>query len=375
MALDIVLNRRGGVPIRDQLVTQLELAILDGTLAHGQRLPSVRSLARRLKVHHNTVSAAYQDLEENGHVELQRGSGVFVRRGGTSALPEARGLDEMIRLALHAAFRKGFSGVEIRAAVERWLAAAPPDRIVVVDPSPEMADLIVHELRQLFDVPASPCAMEDAVRDPSRLAGALTLVLPYHLAAVQGLAPGVAVEVVTLEVADEDRQAIAALPAGSIVLFLSHSPTVLPFASVFLRSLRGDEILVETRLLSEPREWRRLVRAADLVLTDVLSTEAARKAGARRVREVRVVQPAALERLRDALTIVTPRRDSGPHAVARNSGAHAVAKGSGSHAAAKGSGPHAVRDSGAHAVARKSGPHAIRDSGGGQDGGSPRRSS
>jgi GntR family transcriptional regulator len=309
MALDIVLNRRGGVPIRDQLVTQLELKILDGTLAHGQRLPSVRSLARRLKVHHNTVSAAYQDLEENGHVELQRGSGVFVRRGGNAALPEARGLDEMIRLALHAAFRKGFSGIEIRAAVERWLSAAPPDRIVVVDPSAEMADLLVHELRLLLGVPASSCALDDVVRDPSRLAGALTLVLPYHLAAVQALVPGVAVEVVTLEVAEEDRRAVAALPAGSIVLFLSHSPTVLPFASVFLRSLRGDEILVETRLLAEPREWRRLVRAADLVLTDALSTESARKAGARRVREVRVVQPAALERLRDALTIVTPRTD------------------------------------------------------------------
>ena len=49
-------------------------------------------------------------------------------------LGEAAGLDEMLRLALHAAFRKGFTGREIRAAVERWLAAAPPDRVVIVDP-------------------------------------------------------------------------------------------------------------------------------------------------------------------------------------------------------------------------------------------------
>ena len=98
--MDIVLNRRGGVPVRDQLVTQLELKILGGELAQGQRLPSVRALARRLKVHHNTVSAAYQDLEAAGHVELQRGSGVFVRGGGPRILTEARGLDEMIRLAL-----------------------------------------------------------------------------------------------------------------------------------------------------------------------------------------------------------------------------------------------------------------------------------
>src|SRR4051812_36376638 len=309
MALDIVLNRRGGVPIRDQLVTQLELKILDGTLAHGQRLPSVRAMARLLKVHHNTVSAAYQDLKEAGHVELQRGSGVFVRRAGTTGLPEAKGLDEMIRLALHAALGKGFSGVEIRAAVERWLAAAPPDRLVVVDPSPEMGELLVHELRDLLGLPASACTIADVARDPVRLAGALTLVLPYHVAAVSALSPSASVEVVTLEVAEPDRLAVAALATGSIVLFLSHSPTVLPFASVFLKSLRGDEILVETRLLSNTREWKRLARVADLVLADALCSAAARDSGARRVREVRVVQPAALERLQDALTIVVPRSD------------------------------------------------------------------
>jgi DNA-binding transcriptional regulator YhcF (GntR family) len=123
--MDIFVNRRGGVPVRDQLVTQLELKILGGELAQGQRLPSVRALARRLKVHHNTVSAAYQDLEAAGHVHLRRGSGVFVRSGGPRALADADGLDQMIRLAMHTAFAKGFGGAEIRAAVERWLAAAP----------------------------------------------------------------------------------------------------------------------------------------------------------------------------------------------------------------------------------------------------------
>ena len=87
--MDIFINRRGGVPVRDQLVTQLELKILGGELTQGQRLPSVRALARRLKVHHNTVSAAYQDLQVAGHVDLRRGSGVFVRTGGPRALAEA----------------------------------------------------------------------------------------------------------------------------------------------------------------------------------------------------------------------------------------------------------------------------------------------
>ena len=304
--MEIILNRRGGVPVRDQLVTQLELRILDGTIAHGQRLPSVRALARRLKIHHNTVSAAYQDLAASGHVQLRRGAGVFVKGKGPMTLGEAGGLDEMLRLALHAAFRKGFTGREIRAAVERWLAAAPPDRVVIVDPTVEMAELLMHEVRTTVRVPAAFCTPDDIKRDAALLSGALTLVLPYHEEKIRLVAPGVALEVLTLAVHDEDRQAVLALPAGSIVLVVSYSPSVLPFASIFLRSLRGDDLVVEARLLTATREWRRLVRVADLVLADALSVETVRKAGARRLREIRVISESALERLREALTIIAP---------------------------------------------------------------------
>ena len=305
--MEFVVNRKGGVPVRDQLVTQLELKILGGELAHGQRLPSVRSLARRLHVHHNTVSAAYQDLQDSGHVELRRGSGVFVRRAGPTALPEARGLDEMIRMALHTALRQGHTGAQVRAAVERWLAAAPPDRIVVVDPAREMAELLVHELKQGLGINALCATPEDVTAQPGLISGALALVLPYHVEAVRRLSPGAAIEEVNVEVPQAEREAVLALPAGSIVLVVSHSPTVLPFASVFLRSLRGDEIVVETRLLSASREWKRLIRAADLVVADALSLETVKRAGPRRLREVRVVSRKALDRLKDALTVVVPR--------------------------------------------------------------------
>src|SRR5688500_13980585 len=202
--MDIVLSRRGGGPVRDQIVTQLEMKILEGSLAQGQRLPSVRALARRLKVHHNTISAAYQDLEAAGHVELLRGSGVFVRRSGAATLAEARGLDEMIRLALRSAVARGFTGAEIRGAVERWLAASPPERVVVVDPSLEMAELLAHEIRSAVAVPASACSFEALVGDPAQAAGALIAVLPYHREAVRDAIPGAAAAVLTLQVSAEE---------------------------------------------------------------------------------------------------------------------------------------------------------------------------
>jgi hypothetical protein len=139
-------------------------------------------------------------------------------------------------------------------------------------------------------------------------------MLPYHVETVRRLVPGASVEVLTLEVAEEDRLAIAALPVGSIVLVVSRSPTVLPFASVVMRSLRGDEILVEPRLLSATKEWRRLVRAADMVFADALSADTLRRAGARKLREFRVVTDDAVARLKRALKLVVPRKAPLPKA-------------------------------------------------------------
>ena len=89
--MDFVLNRQGGVPLHDQLLAQLELQILSGAIAPGQRLPSVRVLARRLGLHANTVSSAYRDLESAGHVELRRGAGRLRARGGARRRSTRRG--------------------------------------------------------------------------------------------------------------------------------------------------------------------------------------------------------------------------------------------------------------------------------------------
>ncbi len=305
--MDIVLNRNGGVPVKDQLCLQLELKILSGDLKAGERLPSVRALARRLKIHPNTISAAYKDLEATGHVGLQRGAGVFVRPGAPSALEDARGLDEMIRLALYAAFRRGYSGVEIRTAVHRWLDAAPPDRIVVIDPSVEMGELLVDEIRAALSVPATSCTLADAEKEPALLSGSLVLTLPYHAGNLARLNPAVTVEALALELAEADREVVRKLPEGAIVLVVSHSPRVLPFASVILKSLRGDEILVETRSLAAAKEWRRLIPAADLVFADTLAAPVVRRARPRKLRELRFVSSETLARLKGALRMAAPR--------------------------------------------------------------------
>ena len=219
--MDFVLKRKGGVPLHDQLLAQLELRILTGVLAPGQRLPSVRALARRLGLHANTVSSAYRDLETAGHVELRRGAGVYVRSGTPASLEDARGLDELIRLALSAAFRKGHTGGEIRIAVERWLRAAPPERVMVVDPRRETLELVAHEIRSSVGVPAAGCTLEELEREPGLASGALLVALPYHSARVARAVPGTPVETIRVEASEETEKALMALPEGGTVVLVS----------------------------------------------------------------------------------------------------------------------------------------------------------
>ena len=304
--MDIVLNRKGGVPVHDQLLAQLELKILGGSISPGERLPSVRALARQLGLHANTVSAAYRELEAAGHVELRRGAGVFVRSGVPVALEEARGLDEMIRLALRTAFRKGHSAPEIRAAVERWLKAAPAERVMVVDPRRETIALIEHEVREALGVPVSGCTLEELEAEPALLSGALALAVPYHADKVARLVPGAALQVIHLELSPKETELVHALPAGATVLLVSRSELVLSFAAALIGGLRGDEVLVETRPLSRRAEWHRLVAAADLVVVDVLAASAVRQARPKRLHELRLLGDAALSRVRRGLSAIVP---------------------------------------------------------------------
>jgi GntR family transcriptional regulator len=309
--MDITLNRRAGVPVRDQLVAQLEMKILGGVLQPGQRLPSVRALARRLSVHPNTISAAYQAMQEAGFIQRRQGSGVYCSSEAPKDLEEARGLDEMIRMALQAAFRRGHSGAEIRNAVERWLAAAPPDRVLVVDVERELADLITAELSAVLSVQLVSATVEDMRKAPESARGAFVITTRHYVAELKRLLPGVPVEPVYLQMAPNVKEALRRLPSGALFVTVSHSHLVLNMASVLAHTQRGDEIIIEHRPLSRPREWRALARGADLVFADALSYPIVHPVRPERVQLFKTIEPDCIERLRDALSIVLPRY---PHA-------------------------------------------------------------
>ena len=80
-----------GIPAYKQIANRLTSAMADGTLASGDRLPTIRELNQALGVNPNTVAKAYRELALKGLIDGQRGFGSFVKLDDPiSTLPEQK---------------------------------------------------------------------------------------------------------------------------------------------------------------------------------------------------------------------------------------------------------------------------------------------
>ncbi|MFT5572909.1 MAG: GntR family transcriptional regulator [Cryomorphaceae bacterium] len=73
-------------PIYKQLRDRVAGLIMDGSFAEGEAVPSVRNVAAESKINHLTVGRAYQELVDQGVLEMMRGRGMFVMDGARDKL-------------------------------------------------------------------------------------------------------------------------------------------------------------------------------------------------------------------------------------------------------------------------------------------------
>lgn len=76
--MDIIIRNTGEVPIYDQITRQIKSLILKGELREGEALPSMRLLARELRISVITTKRAYEELEREGFLTMVPGKGCFV---------------------------------------------------------------------------------------------------------------------------------------------------------------------------------------------------------------------------------------------------------------------------------------------------------
>jgi GntR family transcriptional regulator len=114
----------GDVPIYEQIVRQVKLAVADGLLIGGQMVPSVRQLSKILAINPNTIARAYQELQSDLVLEPLRGRGMVVRRDSVSRCTKARDslVADGVRRALADALAGGMTPNDLRELFEAELS-------------------------------------------------------------------------------------------------------------------------------------------------------------------------------------------------------------------------------------------------------------
>ncbi|USF27534.1 HTH-type transcriptional repressor YtrA [Firmicutes bacterium ASF500] len=106
--MDIILSNASGKPIYEQISDQVKEQIMSGALSAGDALPSMRLLAKELRISVITTKRAYEELERDGFLENVPGKGCFVAPQNRELLREAqlRKVEERLSQAVEEA-RKG----------------------------------------------------------------------------------------------------------------------------------------------------------------------------------------------------------------------------------------------------------------------------
>lgn len=86
--MQIYIDNKSGTPIYDQIYTQLKNQIISGALRENETLPSIRGLAKDLRISFITTKRAYDELEKDGFLYTIPGKGSFVAPKNTELLRE-----------------------------------------------------------------------------------------------------------------------------------------------------------------------------------------------------------------------------------------------------------------------------------------------
>ena len=288
------ISKNSEVPIREQLVTQIVLGIVSNDLKVAERLPSTRDLARRYDIHANTVSSAYRELARRGWVEFRKGSGVYVRARNDEPIENGLALDQLIARFFRNLREEGYSLAEIQAGVQRSLSLQRPDHFVLLEPDPELRDILVAEIAAATKVKVrgvGPNEVDGAVT------GAVPVVLYGHMAQfADRIKPETDVLVLHSASVVESMRGQTRPPRDALVAVVSRWPEFLRWARTMLVAAGLDADALSFRDARE-RNWEKGLRSAAFVITDSLMQP--RIPAGCEVKVFRVLAESSLKEIRD----------------------------------------------------------------------------
>lgn len=261
---------------------QVRLGILSSELRPGERLPSTRQLARRYGMHANTVSAAFQQLREEGWIEKRQGSGVYVTVHGESEQhakqrthpPATVGslLQQLAALANTNKLPAEELHAQLDAALQQTLA---PVRRVLVEPDRELARIVQHEIAAVTGIHLPYLNMKIAdfpMRLHRALDGATAVVLPSKSAAAHAILPQEQVFAVQINTVSEALASQLPNDREYLVAVASAWPPFLEIAQVMLTSVgfSPDSLMFRD---TRQNNWQDGLAVATAVVCDSVTAE------------------------------------------------------------------------------------------------------
>ncbi len=118
--MNIIISNSSGNPIYEQIAMQIKSMIMAGTLKPHETLPSIRLLAKELRISVITTKRAYEDLERDGFIETVAGKGSYVAEHNLDFIKEERLriVEEYLQKAARIAKESGIEACELIQILE-----------------------------------------------------------------------------------------------------------------------------------------------------------------------------------------------------------------------------------------------------------------
>ena len=118
--MNIIISNSGERPIYEQITNQIKALVMSGQLKEGDALPSMRTLARELRISVITTKRAYEELERDGFITTVVGKGSFVRAADTRLVREEKlkQIEELLTRAISVARASAIGRQEIEEMIE-----------------------------------------------------------------------------------------------------------------------------------------------------------------------------------------------------------------------------------------------------------------
>ncbi|MGN0377510.1 MAG: GntR family transcriptional regulator [Suilimivivens sp.] len=113
--MNIIISNSSDKPIYEQITTQIKAMVMNGQLKEGDILPSMRTLAKELRISVITTKRAYEDLERDGFITTVVGKGSFIKAADIRLVREERlkQIEELLYKAVSLAEQSGIQKEEI----------------------------------------------------------------------------------------------------------------------------------------------------------------------------------------------------------------------------------------------------------------------